>query len=108
MKYIKIPDQWIEEPNRKKGLVGKLFNLVFKPNIKNTNHVIYWILEVNNQGEVSREIGIDINNQIVDFAPNRNNRGLWVDSNILLNPYEYEEVTLIYFEDLWGSIAMNE
>lgn len=64
--------------------------------------VYYWILEINEEGEVCKEIAFDIKNQIVSFAPYKNNRGQWVDSSILLNVNdEYEEITPSQFEKLW-------
>lgn len=96
MKYIRYSETWI---NKSKSPC-KLFKF-FKHNKPELQKVQYWLLEINDKGEVCREIAFNNKDQVVEFAPTHKNRGQWIDSNVTLDFSEYEEITHSKFENLW-------
>lgn len=76
---------------------------IFKVGDFSENNIEYWLLEINENGRINREVSIGDNGQIISIAPFRSNRGLWVDSMVSINSEDYESITAKEFLDCWES-----
>lgn len=97
MKYIKFYEKWIDGSSENLLLKVRAF---FKSR-KKDKKVEYWLLEVNKDGSINREIGVNDKGKIVSIAPYHANRGQWVDSKVSLNPDEYKSITEEEFIEKW-------
>jgi hypothetical protein len=61
-----------------------------------------WLLEINEDGVPTREIGLDSKGTPLFSAPNSNNYGFWTDSTVKLSPDQLEPVDSREFELLWN------
>ena len=72
-------------------------------------NVVTWYLELNDNGKPTREIGIDALAEIIVIGPWRNNRGLWTDSPVALDPEQYVSLARSDFERSWNKyIELSE
>jgi len=67
--------------------------------------VEYWWIEVNEQGVPQREIAFAKGGQAIAAMPLGRNYGFWTDSQVVLDPREYERVNDSDFEHYWSAIA---
>jgi len=70
------------------------------------NEVDYWLVEYNSEtGFPEREIGLDIEGQVLLKMPHKNNYGYWTDNNLLLNDFKehfnVSEISKEKFEESW-------
>ena len=75
----------------------------------NLKYVDYWYIEVDtNSGAPQREIGFDITNRAILFAPTDKNYGLWTDSQVqideLVKTTETSFVDKEIFNDIFESL----
>ena len=100
MKYIKFNEAWIDNNKSYTSWWCKLFYFDQKPKA----NVSYWLLEVDDNGSITKEIAIDENGIIVQSEPRADNRGEWVDSNISINSDDYEQIEYEYFLKYWTEV----
>jgi hypothetical protein len=101
MNYIRYEEKWIDDLSSKRGCL--FLGTTQKTSLaKDTVH--YWLLEIDDKGKVHRELGININHQVVCKAPYKEDRGQWVDSNILVNPEDFERVLESLFDKMWEAL----
>lgn len=70
------------------------------------DNIDYWYIEINDEGRPIREIGFDVINYALLFAPTTKNRGLWTDSNVTLNKSEYENISQYIFDDIFEAMEI--
>lgn len=70
------------------------------------NKIDYWYIEVNDQGMPIREIGFEAVNRAMLFTPTTKIRGLWTDSNVILNKSEYENISQDIFDDIFEAMEI--
>jgi hypothetical protein len=71
--------------------------------------VEYWIIEFEiKSGNPIREIGLDINKNVIVKFPFKNDYGYWLDNNLTLNDFiakfETKEIKQTDFEENWMKI----
>jgi hypothetical protein len=86
------------------------FLLFFIPRANPDNEKFYplikkWCLEIDDNGEPVREIGIDTKGEPLFAAPDKRNVGFWTDSDKTFNLNELEIVSAEQFEQLWHKIC---
>lgn len=75
----------------------------------NLSHVKYWYIEVDkNTGTPQREIGFDITNRAILFAPTNTNYGLWTDSPATFTWTDYTTVDLGVFNDIFEALEKHD
>lgn len=92
------PERWAT-----KAIKALLF---FIPRANKDNEALYpfvrkWLVEVNENGEASREIGLDKNDKTLFTAPNSRNSGYWTDNPKIFTSTDLQPVEKEYFENLW-------
>lgn len=93
-----------------------LFSLIIpktNPTIgKNLNKVKKWYVELDDKLYVTREIGLDKNENVVFKAPYKNNLGFWVDEDTKLSDLEkfsrVEQITFKDFDSQWKREIVGE
>jgi hypothetical protein len=71
--------------------------------------VEYWMIEFEiKSGDPIREIGLDINKNVIVKFPFKNDYGYWLDNNLTLNDFiakfETKEIKQTDFEENWMKI----
>jgi hypothetical protein len=75
----------------------------------NLDHVKYWYIEVDkNTGTPQREIGFDITNRAILFAPTDKNYGLWTDSPATFTVTDYKAVDKNLFNDIFEALEKHD
>jgi hypothetical protein len=100
MKYLKIDESEIITES-KSSILEKICCLFFSKKIS-IEKVSYWLLEIDENGIVNKEISIGVGGEVLSIAPKSKNRGEWVDSNMTLNYNEYEQIDSKLFQDYWN------
>lgn len=119
MLYFKFHDKPCKSvpPLRKKRRSpwGKLLDKLYKMLCANPDfddkilYVAQWFVEYDEEyNESWREIGLDINKNIIVKMPDERNYGFWLDTNMKLENFKKEfdiqMITKEEFEDLWNSV----
>lgn len=66
--------------------------------------VSYWLVEISELGEATREIGFTVNDTPILFAPTYRNLGLWTDSDRIFSQDEFETKNDFPFDATWDSL----
>lgn len=75
----------------------------------NLKHIKYWYVEVEkNTGAPEREIGFDITNRAILFAPTDKNYGLWTDSQVTFNSTNHELIDNEKFNDIFEALERHD
>ena len=87
--------------------------LFFLPRANLDNEKLYpqltrWLIETDEAGMPTREIGINAEGNPLFSAPNERNFGFWTDSNLAFDPSELELIDQEYFEALWVKINTHQ
>lgn len=107
-KYIKFQ---VNYPTYKPNYFVKKFDKFLSKIIEYKSDMSeYWLLEITFETDdityVSREIGLDINYQVIFVAPSSENYGNWLDTNMGLenfkNAFDIEFITQEEFEKYWN------
>lgn len=64
-------------------------------------HVRRWALEVDAMGKPLREVGLGEGSKVLFRAPDRRNRGMWMDSQVTIAAEDLESLDQAEFEALW-------
>ena len=99
MHYIIYYEKWVEQKKNSRNFLCK----IIKRSINRTQNISHWLLEIDESGRVKKEISIGFYGEVLSSAPRSGNRGEWVDSNILINPVEYEKVEYEIFQEYWNN-----
>ncbi len=103
-RYVKYKDTLKFE---KDGFVSKLLSQILPcentESVKLYEQVEKWFLEIDSKSHsVTREIGISADGELIIIGPFESSRGLWTDSNISINPDDYESLTAYEFAKCWA------
>lgn len=60
-----------------------------------------WLIEFGDDGNPSREIGLDAQGAVVVAGPSKRDYGFWLDTNMRFADFVGESVTQEYFERMW-------
>ena len=60
-----------------------------------------WILEINENGNTTREIALDEKGRVLFGAPDNGNLGFWTESDLKFTESELANVTKNEFDKLW-------
>lgn len=110
--FTKLATSWNEKDMNSIGIRLIKAILFFIPRANPDHEKLYpsvakWFIEIDENGVPIREIGIDKNNVPLFAAPNRNNFGLWTDSDERFKVEELELSTKEEFEFLWQRVVKN-
>ena len=89
------------------GFVSKLLSKILpcaNPEFEKLyEQVEKWYLEIDSKSRiVKREIGINAEDELIVIGPFESNRGLWTDSNIRINPDDFEGLSAYEFSKCWA------
>ena len=70
--------------------------------------VAHWLLEVNDDGRASREIGLDASGLPLFRAPDRRNFGFFTDSDVTFSRADLTAVEQAELEKLWSLVPPNK
>jgi hypothetical protein len=91
---------------QKEGLIFKLlrkFLPLANPDYERLyQNVVTWYLEIDENGKITREIGMDHQEETIVIGPWGRNRGLWPDSPVVLEPKDYTSVGKTDFDEKWS------
>ncbi len=75
----------------------------------NLNNIRYWYIEVDKSTwTAQREIGFDITNRPILFAPTDRNSGLWTDSQATFTETDYKTVDRNLFNDIFEALEKHD
>ncbi len=63
--------------------------------------LVYWLVEVNDQGQAEREIGFSAQNEPLVFTPTDRNYGVWTDSDRVFVAEQFEARNDFPFDATW-------
>ncbi len=67
-----------------------------------------WYFEIDSKSRiVKREIGLNAEDELIVIGSFESNRGLWTDSNIKINPDDFEGFTAYEFAKCWPEAESN-
>ncbi len=103
-RYVKYKDSLKFE---KGGFVSKLLSKMLPcantKSVKLYERVEKWFLEIDSKSHsVTREIGLSADGELIIIGPFQSSRGLWTDSNIRINPDDFESLTAYEFAKCWA------
>ena len=70
--------------------------------------VARWLLEINDDGRASREIGLDASGVALFGAPYGRNFGFFTDSDVVFSRADLVTVEQAEFEKLWSLVTPNK
>lgn len=100
-----------------KTITSKIFSFISRLLAKSNpgfekiyTNIDTWLIEFNEKLEVTREIGLDKNRNVIAVGPYENNRGFWTDSNLKYQDIEncFDKNDIISpedFENTWGKFS---
>ena len=99
----------------KKAINGVLSAIIPKANPDFENKIVFvksWLVELDSDtGIPEREIGLDINEQVILKMPFQNNYGYWTDNNLILKDFKEHfktsEISNAEFEKYWHSFNLK-
>lgn len=103
---------------KKTTLLGKLLDKLYKKFIANPDFedkipsVTQWYLEYDEENdEPYREIGLDINQNVIVKMPDERNYGFWLDTNCTIADFKkdfgIEMIAKQDFYNLWNSVCYD-
>lgn len=107
MKYIRTnkATDW----RKREGIFDKIVQFVFSlvPNANPRYKYKYyrlneWFIEFDKEGNAIREMGIDINGDVIFASPYKQNPGFWINSNVKISDFEHNEISSDQFITLWN------
>lgn len=73
--------------------------------------VAEWYLEFDDEAEPGREIGLDVNGQVIVKMPDERNYGFWLDTCMKLEDFkrqfQLQPISEHEFNDLWNSVCYD-
>lgn len=66
--------------------------------------VTYWLVEVDEEGWPAREIGFNVQQEPILFAPTDRNMGLWTDSDRVFSREQFESRSEFPFDATWNKL----
>jgi hypothetical protein len=113
MAVIKVPEV-DREPSERSGVLLQAFAWALKkmtplnasPDYEGSRFlsVSYWLVEIDEDGYPTREIGFTAQDEPVLFAPTTRNYGLWTDSDRVFLREEFEAVDEFPFDATWSRL----
>ena len=74
-------------------------------------YVAHWYLEFDDENEPGREIGLDVNGQVIVKMPDERNYGFWLDTCMKLDDFkrqfQLQPISEHEFNDLWNSVCYD-
>lgn len=74
-------------------------------------YVAEWYLEFEDEEEPWREIGLDVNGQVIVKMPDERNYGFWLDTGMKLEDFkrqfQLQPISEREFNDLWNSVCYD-
>ena len=112
--YTSLATTWTDQKMNhwKVRLIGAL--LFFVPRANPDNEKLYpqlakWLIEIDETGVPSREIGLNAEGTPLFGAPNNRNSGFWISmSDETFDKSELELVDQEHFEFLWAKISKSQ
>lgn len=69
--------------------------------------VKYWLLEFDDEDFPIREIGVDVNGEVILKMPYKKNYGFWIDNELkytdFIEMFLAKEVDQIFFKEKWNN-----
>jgi hypothetical protein len=99
--------EWPESGSAKTGRLARFatrFIPKANPDYESKLHLVCeWLVEFDDQGRPSREIGLDNSGLPVFAGPDSRNYGFWLDTDMTINDFEGAPENLGVFENLWNA-----
>jgi hypothetical protein len=116
MRYIKtkLATNWPEKQSISEKIYRALLFFIpeANPDYKKKLHLIKeWLVEIDTDGLPFREIGLDIDGNVVVAGPDKRNYGFWCDTNMKIDDFEDKEIDkdifLKYWDDYFNAESKN-
>lgn len=108
MRFIKtaLATNWPAKESSGKPLIeGLLTRVIPEANPDHPFHLVrVWLIEFDDDGVPSREIGLDASGEPVLAGPDDRNYGFWLDTNMRFYDFVGDDVSAEVFERLWLSM----
>ena len=106
MQYLRttLATDWKLEKTLSLRVIEKILWFIPKanPDYENKLHLVKeWVIEFDESGLPDREIGLDLNGNLVLSGPNSNNYGFWLDSNMLFKDFQGTNCSAEFFDQTW-------
>ncbi|EQB90594.1 hypothetical protein HZP56_08360 [Elizabethkingia anophelis] len=115
MKYLKFKFNNSEKVKTETGFLGKtlikllhFFTPTANPDFENSiDNVIFWLIEFDEKGVPTREIGLDVDSSPILKMPYKKNYGFWTDNDLLYTDF-ISRFSALEIDEKIFNIAWND